>query len=175
VLGKISGTVDLSKAALIADLGCGPAGLFLALENKKVTAVDPLLDKYEEITSFFRRSDYPNTTFITSTIEDFISSKKFETVFCMNAINHVQDIQKGFQKLRELCADNGIIVVTVDAHNYGFFKHSFRLIPGDILHPYQFDLEEYRKLLEQDGWKVCDTQLLKHEFFFNHYLLVTRR
>ena len=55
----------------VCDLGCGPAGIFIVFEENKVTAVDPLIDEYEKQTSFFAKSDYPNTTFINSTMEDF--------------------------------------------------------------------------------------------------------
>ena len=92
----------------------------------------------------------------------------------MNAINHVHDIEKGFEKLNEVCAENGTIVFSIDAHNFSFFKYLFRLIPGDILHPHQYDLEEYKQFLEKQKMKIVKTEWLKKEFFFNHYLMVVR-
>ena len=181
----------------VCDLGCGPAGVFIALPENKVIAVDPLIDEYEKQTPLFNKSDYPNVTFVKSTIEEFeissviarealrpkqspamkgIASQSlamtFDVVFCINCINHIHDIEKGFEKLKEVCADKGRLVLSIDAHNFSFFKHIFRLVPGDILHPHQYDLEEYKTFLEKQGFKILKTELLKKEFLFGHYLLV---
>lgn len=153
-------------------MGCGPAGVFIALPENKVTAVDPLINEYENQTPFFSKSDYPNVAFVKSTIEEFESNGKFDIAFCMNCINHVHDIEKGFEKLKEVCADNGTLVLSIDAHNFSFFKYLFRLIPGDILHPHQYDLQEYKTFLEKQGFKILKTELLKQEFFFNHYVMM---
>jgi len=154
-------------------MGCGPAGIFIVLPENKVTAIDPLLDDYETQTHFFKKSDYPNVTFIKTSIEELEpSGNRYDVVCCMNAINHVHDISRGFEKLKEVCADKGAIIVSIDAHNFSFFKYLFRLIPGDILHPHQYDLDEYTNFLEKGAWQISAPVLLKHEFFFDHYLLV---
>jgi 2-polyprenyl-3-methyl-5-hydroxy-6-metoxy-1,4-benzoquinol methylase len=173
LLNKIETDVKMEPSKPAIDLGCGPAGIFIALPLKNITAVDPLLRQYETNTHFFKRSDYPNVDFVQSTIEDFDSARlKFNLVFCMNAINHVNDMERGFEKLKELCAENGTIIISIDAHNFSFFKHLFRLIPGDILHPHQYGLNEYKNFLERGGYKISNSLLLKQEFFFNHYLMV---
>jgi 2-polyprenyl-6-hydroxyphenyl methylase/3-demethylubiquinone-9 3-methyltransferase len=176
LLNKISGQIKIAPGDTVADLGCGPAGIYIALPGNRVVAVDPLLDRYTAGISFFRASDFPNTEFITSTIEAFDNKGElFDVVFCMNAINHVHDIHGAFRKLHGLCKAEGAVVVSIDAHNHSFFKHLFRLIPGDILHPHQYDLEEYKKLLAVNDWKITSTELIKHEFFFDHYMLVAKQ
>lgn len=167
--------IQAMENCAIADLGCGPAGIFMVFPDNAVTAVDPLLDDYEKHTTFFRKSDYPNVSFITAGIEDFEPAQKYDLVFCMNAINHVLDMNKAFSKLKSVCKDEGTIVLSIDSHNHSFFKHLFRCIPGDVLHPHQYDLKEYTALLASDGWRVKDTMLLKREFFFNHYVLVASK
>lgn len=172
LLEQITDVVKPESSLTIADLGCGPAGIFIALSGKNVTAVDPLLDEYENETPFLKRNDYPNVEFVTSTLEDFIPNKKFDVVFCLNAINHVSDIERAYDVLTACAKPNGKVVVSIDAHNHAFFKHLFRLIPGDVLHPHQYDLREYELFLEKRGWKILKTVLLKREFFFSHYVLV---
>jgi 2-polyprenyl-6-hydroxyphenyl methylase/3-demethylubiquinone-9 3-methyltransferase len=171
-LAKIGAEINLAQSKTIADLGCGPAGIFIWLKDKTVTALDPLIDTYEEKTGFFKKSDYPNTTFVNSTIEDFKPALKYDLVFCMNAINHVHDIQKAFDKVKAACKEDGTVVISIDAHNYSLFKHFFRAVPGDILHPHQYDLAEYKNMLSSGGWAVKTTVLLKQDFFFGHYLLI---
>jgi 2-polyprenyl-6-hydroxyphenyl methylase/3-demethylubiquinone-9 3-methyltransferase len=181
ILSLVSDEIKLNPSKTIIDLGCGPAGAFIAVPENKVTAVDPLIDEYESQTPFLSKSDYPNVAFIKSTIEDFegIASQNlamtFDLVFCMNCINHVNDIEKGFTKLKEVCAVNGALVLSIDAHNFYFFKHLFRLIPGDILHPHQYDLTEYKIFVEKQGFKILKTELLKQEFLFGHWVLVASK
>lgn len=175
LLEQIKDVVKLESGSTITDLGCGPAGIFIALPTNNVTAVDPLLDEYENETPFFRRSDYPNIEFITSTIEGFAPNKKFDVVFCLNAINHVSDIERAYDVLTTCANSNGKVVVSIDAHNYSFFKYLFRLVPGDVLHPHQYDLREYELFLENRGMKVLKTVLLKREFFFSHYVLMASK
>ena len=176
LLNRISLFVHIDPSESVMDLGCGPAGIFIALPENAVTAVDPLLGQYEAQTRFFKRADYPHVHFIQNSIEGFAAeNKKYDVVFCMNAINHVADIDAGYAKLKEICSVTGTIIVSIDAHNHQFFKHLFKLIPGDILHPHQYDLQEYQKLLSSGGWQIDTTMLLKHEFFFDHYVMVARR
>jgi 2-polyprenyl-6-hydroxyphenyl methylase/3-demethylubiquinone-9 3-methyltransferase len=169
--------ISLNKWSTIVDLGCGPAGIFVALSENKVVAVDPLIDAYETQTHFFKKSDYPNVTFINDSIENFKSrgiNPKYDLVFCMNAINHVNDIQNSFQNLKALCKNEGSVVVSVDAHRFSSFKYLFRLIPGDILHPHQYDLKEYQQLLAGEDWQITACKELKQEFFFSHYWMVAK-
>ena len=206
-ISEVLKTSEISTSKTICDLGCGPAGVFIALPENKVTAVDPLIDEYEKQTPFFSKSDYPNVTFVKSTLEefevstnnviasevlrtarpDFLSGKQsparsgiasqnlamtFDVVFCMNCINHVYEIEKGFEKLKEVCANTGTLILSIDAHNFSFFKYLFRLVPGDILHPQQYDLHEYKTFLENQGFKILKLEVLKSEFFFTHYLII---
>jgi 2-polyprenyl-6-hydroxyphenyl methylase/3-demethylubiquinone-9 3-methyltransferase len=179
MLEQIADVVKINPSLTICDLGCGPAGIYIALPDNKVTAVDPLLDEYEKQLPFFDKGEYPNVKFVKSAIEDLgktsevsKTSEVYNIVFCLNAINHIYDIETGFAKLKELCVANGQVVVSIDAHNYSFFKYLFRAIPGDVLHPHQYNLGEYKEMLEKQGMVVQKTVLLKQEFFFNHYLIV---
>ncbi len=171
----ISKEVPIKPADTILDLGCGPAGVCLLFIRNRLTAVDPLLDEYEKNLSVFSKADYPNTTFITSSIEDYQNNELYDIVFCMNAINHVADIDYAYAKLAACAKKGGKIVVSIDAHNYSFFRFLFRLVPGDILHPHQYDLKEYETFLQKNQCKILQTELVKKEFFFSHYMMVAEK
>lgn len=165
--------IDIKRTDTILDLGCGPAGTFIALpQNNHITAVDPLLDEYENNLPHFKKANYPNVTFACCTIEVFIPKKKYDVVFCMNAINHVHDIDKAYNVLCESVQAAGTLIVSIDAHNYGFFKYLFRLIPGDVLHPHQYSLNEYEEFLTTRSMKIIKRELIKKEVFFSHWVLV---
>jgi SAM-dependent methyltransferase len=162
-------------SAAILDAGCGPAGIFMALPTQKVVALDPLLDEYERNLPHFKRTDYPNTTFLSQPLESFDQYAAFDAVFCLNAINHVADLGRCFDVLVNATKKGGTLVVSIDAHNHAWLKPIFQLIPGDILHPHQYDLAEYTAMLTQRGCRIEKTLLKKKEFIFNYYVLVATK
>jgi len=163
------------QGSKVLDAGCGPAGVFMALDQCKVDALDPLLDTYEEKLDHFKKEDYPYVNFIHAPLETFSPNKTYEYIYCLNAINHVADLNLCFDQLVNLLSPGGKMIVSIDAHNYSFFKGLFKLIPGDILHPHQFDLEEYKQMLISRNCNVLNDILYKEEFLFNYYVLVTSK
>jgi 2-polyprenyl-3-methyl-5-hydroxy-6-metoxy-1,4-benzoquinol methylase len=176
LLSKCSPELEIPSNASILDAGCGPAGIFIAMPNDVSTsAFDPLLDNYETDLPHFKKEMYPSVQFITSDIENFSSEKKYDIIFCMNAINHVQDIEKAYSVLCDALAPKGKMIITIDAHNHEFLKKIFKALPGDILHPHQYNLQEYENFLTQRGLVMQKTIHLKHEFFFDHYLQIAQK
>ncbi len=174
ILSMLPDEMQIWSDAKIVDLGCGPSGVFMMYGAYDVTAVDPLIEEYEKQIPFFRRENFKNVKFVKSTIEEFETKEKFDFVFCMNAINHVRDFEKAMDVLVNCVGERRNLVLTIDAHNHSFFKKLFRLVPGDILHPHQYDLMEYQGALEKRGIKILKSIRLKHEFFFDHYLIVAK-
>lgn len=175
ILAKCAPVFTVQPGDSVIDMGCGPSGLYIVLNEQKVTAVDPLLDKYEQDLEVFNRAAYPNATFVVSPIESYEDTRQYQYVFCMNAINHVSDIEAGFKKLVSLAQPGGYIIVTIDAHNRGWLKSIFRIGPGDVLHPHQYDDAEYTNMLEAPGCKVLSSVLLGEAYIFNHYMLIARK
>lgn len=167
--------LTFSEGDKILDAGCGPAGMFMIMDDYATDAMDPLLDDYEEKLVHFSKSQYPNVQFYSEPLEDFTPKKKYDKLFCLNAINHVADLDLCFDKLVDFTESGGTLIVSIDAHNYSFFKTIFRLLPGDILHPHQYDLEEYQKMLEQRGCEIEQSILYNEEFFFNYFILVAKK
>ncbi len=175
ILVLINKTLDLKPGQVVLDAGCGPAGIFISLADYKVIAFDPLLDTYHQTLPHFKKEMYPDVTFFTDTLESFKSPIMFDVIFCMNAINHVSQLDEAFLKLYNQAKQGSRIVVSIDAHNRQFFKHLFRMQPADILHPHQYDLPEYEAMLTTLGCTILQTELVKQEFLFNHYILVAKR
>lgn len=167
--------VHLHPQERVLDAGCGPAGIFLILSEQQVTAVDPLLESYAQQLEHFQYADYPYVEFIASPLEEFQVSSPYDTVFCLNAINHVRNLSMSFDKLVEATRPGGRLIVSIDAHNYKLFKRIFQLLPGDALHPHQYTLEEYQRMLSQRGCTINYTVLYQEEFLFNYYVIVATK
>lgn len=168
------GYAPLAKQRVL-DAGCGPAGVFMALGGHQVDALDPLLDAYARDLPHFSPKDYPWARFISQPIENFVQEQAYDTVFCLNAINHVAQLDDCMDTLVSATRRGGQLVVSIDAHNHPFFKRVFRVLPGDILHPHQYDLAEYEAMLTRRGCTIEQRHLLKKAFFFNYFVLVARR
>lgn len=163
------------KNTSILDAGCGPAGIFMIFKKQKVDALDPLLDQYEASLPHFKKSLYPNVQFFSQPLESFDKKDTYDAIFCLNAINHVADLAQCFDILVAAAKKGGKLIVSIDAHNFPVLKHIFQALPGDILHPHQYDLAEYSAMLTERGCTIEKTILKKHEFIFNYYVLVATK
>lgn len=167
--------VHPKKGSSVLDMGCGPAGIFMVLEEQKVTALDPLIEAYGRRLTHFDIHDYKHVHFHPIAFEQFEPEQLFDYVFCLNAINHVSDIQACMDKLVAATKPDGTLVLSIDAHNYELLKNVFRMVPGDILHPHQYDLNEYREMLTKRHYTIEKTVLYKREMIFNYYVIVAKR
>jgi 2-polyprenyl-6-hydroxyphenyl methylase/3-demethylubiquinone-9 3-methyltransferase len=164
--------MEVPTEASVLDAGCGPAGIFLVFPENQLTAIDPLLGKYRPIFPHFTDGSLRNARFVEAPLEQLEASQKFDVVFCLNTINHVADLELCLKKLRLSTRPGGKLVLSVDAHNWLVFKWVFQFLPGDILHPHQLDLEDYRTRLTKNGFSIEAIKLLKREFFFGYWVFV---
>ncbi len=174
LLQSVSKHISLPEGTVILDAGCGPAGIFIALKGNGVDAIDPLLDKYRQL-PHFQPQRFPWTNFKTIPIESLDETEKYDIIFCMNAINHVNDINVCYDHLVRALKPDGVIVISTDAHKYSFLKKIFQALPGDMLHPVQMDIREYDQLLTGRNISILENILYKSERIFDYYITVGRK
>lgn len=151
------------------DAGCGPAGIFIHLHDKEnVTALDPLLDRYEAELEIFDRANYPAVNFLHQPLETDIPGTAFPAIYCFNAINHVADWDRALDVLTAAAAPGCRMILTSDVHRHAWLKPIFQALPGDLLHPQQHGPEAYRTALENRGWRIEQETVLKQEAIFNY-------
>jgi 2-polyprenyl-3-methyl-5-hydroxy-6-metoxy-1,4-benzoquinol methylase len=158
----------------ILDAGCGPAGIFIALQDHQVVALDPLLERYKNL-PHFNPDAYPWTTFIESPLELLADKEQYDTIFCMNAINHVNDITLCCRRLFDALKPGGYLVLSTDAHRFSLLKKIFQWLPGDMLHPVQLDINEYRKHLTDLNLEIKKSIRYKEAGIFNYYILIAQK
>lgn len=159
----------------ILDAGCGPAGIFIAFKKADLTAIDPLLNRYEDSIDHFSKEDYKNVRFINSGLEGFTSLKKFDYIFCINAINHVNNIESSLKNLQSFLKEDGTLVISVDAHRNPIVEKLFQFLPFDILHPYQFKLNRYCNMIIHAGFKIEKTVRIKRGLIFDYSVMICHK
>ncbi|MCB9032698.1 MAG: methyltransferase domain-containing protein [Chitinophagales bacterium] len=164
---------DLANKTIL-DAGCGPAGIFSVLNDSEVVAIDPLLDNYTTL-EHFDKNWYSHVDFVTTTIEEYRTNKKFDYVFCLNAINHVADIEKAYSVLVDQLNDNGILIISTDAHQHHFLKRIFKAIPGDALHPHQYNKKEYEQFLLDRNCSILKSYSFPANFIFDYIVWKARK
>lgn len=167
--------LELAPQQRCLDAGCGPAGIFTILDQQEVVALDPLLDQYAKKLSHFQTTDYPYCQFQTAPLEQFEDHQGFDWIFCLNAINHVANLELALKQLEQHLRPQGKLLLSIDVHNYRFFKQLFRLLPGDILHPHQHDLQDYLQLVKKAGLEIQQPTRIASGFFFDYYALLAQK
>lgn len=171
ILDTITPYVKPLENQTILDAGCGPAGIFMVLKANQVIAVDPLLDKYKNL-PHFNPIHYPWVTFRNEPLENFEEKECFDIIFCLNAINHVKDIERCYDHLIDALKPGGILVISTDCHRNDVVKKIFQLLPGDMLHPIQLNLKEYNEKLTIRRMELLSTITLKREAIFDYCITV---
>lgn len=163
--------IELPAGSRILDAGCGPAGIFVILDKYEVDAVDPLLNQYDGQLSHFAPQQYPHVRFFPEKLENYRPDRRYDFIFCLNAINHVADIERAMDRLLACLEPEGVLWLSIDAHRSAKVQQLFRGIPADILHPHQYTLAGYEKLLTDRGLEVFKRIKLKPGRIFDYYLL----
>lgn len=171
-------TIEVLPTAIkgrVLDAGCGPAGIFCYLADLgiNIDAVDPLLENYKAL-SHFDPKWYPTVQFATEKLEEYQSSP-YPLVFCLNALNHVEDIQKSIARLFELTREGGQCIISIDTHRSKALQKVFKWIPGDVLHPHQNTLPQYEELTTNEGFTVLRKHRIKTGRIFDYWVLVCQK
>lgn len=174
---RLLATIGISPppGSRVLDAGCGPAGIFIALDHCRVDALDPLLDQYRQVFDFFRFENFPYTQFLTQPLETLPPSISYDYIFCLNAINHVDQLTEALHRLVAALSTEGMLVLSVDVHRRPFLKYLFRLFQADLLHPHQHDKADYEAMLTHEGLHVQTSMLLKKGWVFNYVVFVAKQ
>lgn len=157
----------------IADLGCGPAGIFMALDKQHVTAVDPLLSQYEKLQNF-KPAEFTWVKFKTDTIEN--STGNFDGIFCLNAINHVANLNLALEAILNSMRPDGWLVLSTDIHRRRWTRNIFKACSWiDPLHPQQDDRKDYEKQFARLGLEIENTFAYGGNAIFEYRVWVLRK
>lgn len=140
----------------ILDFGCG-TGAFLQYMKKRnwiITGVEP--------SETARDQACENTgTAICSSVSAI--DKKFDVITLWHVLEHLHDLNKNIQELKQHLEKDGILFIAVpnhnslDSKNYGAYWAGYD-VPRHLWHLSQQDMV---KLLNKEGFKIIDTVGMK--------------
>lgn len=143
---------DLETKSVL-EFGCGPSGVFLLVKkNSDYHCLDPLMDDYIRQFPFINK----NLHIHSMKLEDFDPQRKFDLILGFNSLDHVDDIDKAIERIKELAGPKSIIVLSLNVHSKVFLQwlleHTNAIF--DRLHKHQYTAEQYRKMIEKHDLEV---------------------
>ncbi len=167
--------LDLQPQGALLEVGCGPAGVGLVLPCERLTLLDPLLKRYQELFPAITQRSLAGCRLVYQPLESWETHEKFEHIYCFNVINHCQDLERCAHKLTYLLQDGGSLYLSTDCHRHESLKLLFRRIPADVLHPQQYDLGDYVALFEGKGLELQATHCVHRGRIFEYQLLIFKK
>ena len=98
----------------------------------------------------------------------------YDYVFCLNVLNHVRDVGAVLRVLAKALKPDGTLVLSIDAHRHSWLKPIFAILPGDVLHPHQMDLDEYVRACEAAGLLLVRERLYAQPALFDYWVLTLK-
>ncbi|MGQ9651267.1 MAG: class I SAM-dependent methyltransferase [Phycisphaerae bacterium] len=114
----------------VCEVGCGIGNITQFLLNRRhVAGIEPLAASLRQSMQRFR--DHLNTRFFNGFLQDCpneaVPAEAFDTVLCMNVLEHIEDDVGALHTMRVLCRSRGRVVILVPAHMsiYGELDRAF--------------------------------------------------
>src|SRR5690606_10314161 len=133
------------------------------------------LENCQKFLPHFQAGKYPKTRSLSQPFAVSGFRKSFDVCLCLHVINHVGNLEFFVRKLYSTLRPGGRMLLSTDVHNFLIFKKLFQIIPGDILHPQQFSLDDYLEFFRVAGFKIEKTTFLKHSFFFDYWAIELKK
>lgn len=139
----------------ILEVGCG-IGNFTEdlIKFGKVWAID--INK-ECITQTKRKVDSKTEVGFgdIETGECFFKGKKFDSIVCLNVLEHIREDGKALNNLYNFLNKKGILILLVPAHNFLFGE-----IDKSIGHYRRYDKAKLNQLVKRTGFKILNERIM---------------
>ena len=146
----------------VLDIGCGPTSIFLALREAEKYVVDPTLDHLFKLHTFVREvEEYSDVNFVSSIIEETTFDRQFDLIFTINALDHVGSLKPVIDKIEELLAPSGFLVVIVDCYADRTIRNIMRFFDVDIPHPHHFIADDITTIFSTYTLKKQENNILE--------------
>ncbi len=141
----------------VLEVGSGTGNItqFLCANNRQVMATDVVPAYRSELQNLF--GDNPNVSVgkfdLMAKAEPEIVANPFETVVCLNVLEHIEDDLFALEQMRDVLQPSGKLALLVPSHQflYGEFDKA-------VGHFRRYSKRELTGKLEQVGFRVIETK-----------------
>jgi len=135
----------------LLDIGCA-FGSFLreAQHPYSVTGCDVSAYAVEQA-----KQAVPSGTIMQATIEQLEPGGRYDVITCFDVLEHVQDLDGAFRRIRTLLADQGLLALTVPVYDTVAGK-AVMLLDRDETHIWKESRWFWRDKLEAHGFRIVD-------------------
>ena len=146
-LDSLKHEIALTGDKRVLEIGGGPTCIFLALREGIRYAVDPTYQQLFDLYPVLREIDeYKDVTFLSSSIEEAPLRGSFDLIFMLNVLDHVGNLKPVADKIGQLLAPSGKLVVVVDCYADPVVKGILTFFDIDLPHPHHFVTEDITRL-----------------------------
>lgn len=85
----------------------------------------------------------------------FFSKQKFDTIVCLNVLEHIRDDKRALKNMYELLRSGGHLILLVPAYDFLFGK-----IDKEIGHFRRYNNKLLKSLLEEAGFKIFKSRVI---------------
>ncbi len=176
------------KRGRIIEIGCGTGNIAALFGGRDFTGIDPDGQAIRVARRRFRSEK--NFRFVHAGIEDArrkLGGRKFDTVICMNVLEHVRDDVHGLEEMATLLQRGGTLVLLVPANQWAYndldrnMKHFRRYSKGELAEKLSAAGFETKSLESTNpfgllGWVISGTIMRDKELksgklmFFDRFL-----
>ncbi|MCS3661145.1 class I SAM-dependent methyltransferase [Salinibacter ruber] len=148
---------DYFDGKYLLDIGCGPRGTLEWCDNaERKIGLDPISSKYKNIGASNHDMEYFEQGSENIPFEDGY----FDVVFCVNAIDHVSDIEKSIEEIKRVTKKGGKLIVITELGGEVDVRHPHSLGPEivEMFGPeFKVEFKECRKLdgggVNESAWR----------------------
>jgi SAM-dependent methyltransferase len=149
----------------VLDIGCGPRGSLEWCKNAKTKiGLDPISSKYQKIGASRHKMEYVESGSEEIPFEDGF----FDAVFCVNAIDHVRDIERSVEEIKRVTRKGGKLVMVTELGGEVDVRHPHSLgleVVKMFCPEFEIEFKDCRKLdgggINESAWRGtkvdCDT------------------
>lgn len=139
----------------ILEIGCGIGNFTLTLDKfGSLFAID--ID--QSLIDVFKKKSPQHISAGYGDIEKgkyFFNKKNFDTIVCINVLEHINNDKKALQNIYNLLKKNGRLILLVPIHEFLYGE-----IDRSISHFRRYDPDQLRKTLEKIGFKIENSRKL---------------
>ncbi len=182
----------IPQKANILDIGCGHGLLELVLKNKNnqrlITGIDPDKNKIKFAKKLEQSLNLKNLNFYNCSVFDVKEINKFDYViiFDVDYLLENEEKTKFLKKIRKLLNKNGILVIktVIKKKSIGYYLSYLQelftvyLFKKTFTGSSQFHfltIEEYKRILKNNNYKVIKDGKLKTKFYHPHYYFIAKK